>query len=418
MVSIYNFPTDIANEALQHCRMARVFSINPPDISANAQETAFIYDKCRSAEIQRNLWKFSTRRVILRSVGIDTVIWTPPVWAAGNYLAGAVVSYTPAVGLYAGVTSYWQLSQAEPASAVTPDLDPLWHHYCGPLAIDLYNTGAQGTGSTVAINDAQIYQSGEVVLVPVTYSSLSTYAINQVVNYNGAWYVSLVNANIANTPSTSPAAWVIWTSNGRGQGSYGLTTTNSPIPLTYPGAYSVYMSLYNNNADNPVSATGNWLLLNGAILPLRVSWPIGAGPNDNADTLNCFHLPSGFLKRAPTDPKGGQMGYLGANSGSNPEDWVFEGPFMISSDYGPLMMRFVADLTDVSEFDPMFCRGLALSVARAVASILVKDKDVLQLVKADIASEYKTIMGEARATNSIEIGPITSVENRYVTVRI
>jgi hypothetical protein len=412
----YSQPLDIANSVATMLGQDQLtlndFNGNPFATKLGRQVNAN-YDKMRLVEIQRNLWKFSTRRVILRPIGIDSVLWTPSAWTAGNYPVGSVVSYTPTVGPYTGVTSYWRLNVAEPSSVATPDIDPNWQHYCGPLALDLYNTGAQGQGSTTAYNDSEIYQAGEVVLVPATYGSGTAYSINQVVNYNGAWYVSLTNANTGNTPSSSPTDWVLWTSQGRGQGTYGITATKSPIPLTYPGAYSIYLSLYNNNSDNPVNGTGNWVNVGGTVVPLIVVWPADCGPYNDPTTNNAFHLPSAFLKRAPTDPKAGQTGYLGANSGSNPEDWVIEGRLIVTGDAGPIMVRFIADITDVNEFDPMFCEGLACRIALKNNEVITQKPDL----KKDIMEDYKKFMGEARATNSIEQGIITPVENRYVTVR-
>ena len=69
-VSAYKTREDIANRALQHCRMRRIVSLIPPDSSANAQETAFIYDKVREAELRCNVWRFSIRRCILRAVDV------------------------------------------------------------------------------------------------------------------------------------------------------------------------------------------------------------------------------------------------------------------------------------------------------------------------------------------------------------
>ena len=51
----YSLPVDIANRALQHCRMARITSLFPPDSNMNAQEIAFCYDKVRTAKLEREL---------------------------------------------------------------------------------------------------------------------------------------------------------------------------------------------------------------------------------------------------------------------------------------------------------------------------------------------------------------------------
>ena len=414
----FNQPLDIVNRSCQLLGVQRITSLNPPDDTVQAAELNFAYDKLRLAELEGNLWRFATKRVILRSIGIDTVLWTPTAWVtATDYAAGAIVAYAPATGPYAGDTIYWYLSQAESPSSTTPDVDPYWHHYFGPRALDLYNTGSQGTGSSAAVNDSEDYQSGEVVLTPGIYVSGTTYAINNVVSYeNGGvweWYVSLVNSNTGNTPSSSPADWALWTSQGRGNGTYGVTATGSPIPLSYPGSTGVFVSLYNSNADNPLANTGTWLSLGGTIVPYKIMWPIGAGPNFDPQTLNVFRLPNGFLKRAPTDPKGGMFSWLGAASGSQPEDWVLEGEHIVSGDAGPIMMRFVADVIDVPDMDALFCEGLGSRSAYETCNRITQANDREQLCD----KAYTRAINRARTTNAIEIGPITMPENRYVTVR-
>ena len=414
------YPLDIVNRGLQHLGIHRSWSLNAA--TAEAVEANAVYDDVRLAELQRNLWKFATRRVILRAVGIDSVVWTPPAWSSGtSYSAGAVVQYAPVGGPYNSIVLNWVLTVAEASSTVPPDQDPLWQRYAGPIAVDLYNTGPQGTGNIEEDTNGQNYQSGEVVLVPATYASGTTYGLNNVVAYEAggiwSWYVSLVTGNIGNTPSTSGTKWALWTSQGRSQSGWGVTATQSPIPLIYPAGWSIYVSLYSNNGDNPLAATVNWLSLGGSIVPLQMVWPIGTGPSDEENTLNCFYLPDGFLKRAPTDPKANQSAYLGAASGANPEDWVIEGNLIVSSDAGPIMMRFIHDVIDVPLFDPMFCEGLGARIAVELASTLCEPKQVA-MRKADARVTYRQSMGEARMTNSIEEGPISPVENRYVTVRV
>lgn len=416
-MAAFNTPLDIANRALQRLGIPRITSFSAS--SREAQEIAFAYNKLRVAELERNLWRFSTRRTVLRSLGIDSSLWTPPAWASGtSYAAGAVVSYTPTSGVYNGVTDYWQLLIAESDSTTTPDQDPNWDHYTGPVAIDLYNTGNDGTGSISASSlDGQTYQAGEVVLVPATYASGTSYSINNVVAYENnnvwEWYVSLVNSNEGNTPSSSPTEWALWTSVGRANGVYGQTATDSPIPLTYPGAVGVYISLYNQNADNPAAGTSNWLSVGGTIAPLQIVWPLGSGPSYQVQTKNCFYLPNDFLKRAPSDPKGGMFGYLGANSGSRPDDWVEEGNLIVTGDAGPIMLRFIANLTDVTKMTSLFCEGLSARLAQELCEALYQD-----LAKKQQAMQaYSICMSDARSTNAIEIGPITRPESRYITVR-
>ena len=405
----FKAPVDILNRSNQHCGVSRVSTFTDTTSKA-AMEGAFAYDKLRLAELSENLWKFATRTVILRALGIDSQVWTPSTWAAGTYSVGSVVAYTPASGPYINETIYYEANAAKTiANTTNPDSDTDWVRYSGPIVIDLYDTGVDGTGTTS-------YQAGEVVLVPAAYAGGTTYTTNDVVRSGTTWYVSLTTSNTGNAV-TDTAHWAVWTNRGRGEGSFGLTACNSPIPLTFPTGYSVYLSLYNNNSDNPVSATGNWLSVGGTIASLVIKYPIGAGPSSDFATANVFRLPYGFLRRAPTDPKGGQFSYLGARSGTVPEDWVPEDQYLTSRGTGltthVIALRYVADVTDVSLMDVLFCEALAARLAVEVMEPVTQNDT--KFAKADRA--YRTSVARARATNMIEIGPISPVENRYVNVR-
>ena len=61
---MFQNPVDIANRALQHCGAQRIDpTLGFTENSVNASECAFAYDKLRSAELQRNYWKFATKFV-------------------------------------------------------------------------------------------------------------------------------------------------------------------------------------------------------------------------------------------------------------------------------------------------------------------------------------------------------------------
>src|SRR4051812_5428279 len=87
-------PVDIANRALQHCGASRIdVGQGFAEDSKNASETAFCYDKLRRAELRRNLWRFATKRAIIRAIDADTMILAPAMWVESTtYFVGSVVS--------------------------------------------------------------------------------------------------------------------------------------------------------------------------------------------------------------------------------------------------------------------------------------------------------------------------------------
>lgn len=394
----FSTPVDVANRCLQILGKPHIASFT--DESNEANETGAAYDSLRLDEMAVNLWKFATRRVILRPVTIDSVLWTPATWSAGTYSVGAVAAYQATTGVYTGTTRYWQTTVAKTGSDTTkPDQDPHWKHYTGPVAIDLYD-------------EDTTYFAGEVVLVPAAWAVGTTYAANAVVRSSTTWYVSLAGSNVGNAV-TDTTWWAEWSAGGRASGAdWGITAGDTPIPLTYPTGYAVYLSLYNGNADNPVSATGTWLSLGGTVAAIGIVYPIGAGPAADVRTSNVFRLPNGFLKRAPTDPKANLVPYLGAMSGSMPEDWVPEGDYLISGDTGPILLRFIADITDVSSMDDTFCVALASRMATELAASLEASKEQNKAERF-----YRRTMAQARQANAVEVGPLPMVENRYILVR-
>ena len=111
-------------------------------------------------------------------------------------------------------------------------------------------------------------------------------------------------------------------------------------------------------------------------------------------------------------------GLLGAYSGSTPEDWVEEDGFIVSADSGPLMMRFVAGVVDVTAMDPTFCEMLACRIAEEAAPAFKGlDPRERQGIISNASRQYRAQHRKAVVSNAIEIGPIAQVENRYVTVR-
>ncbi len=158
-------PLDIYNRALQHIGRIRVAAIT--EASQQALEITNSYDSLRRAELQRNLWRFATRRARLRPIGPLTKVYTPSAWAIGTaYTVGQVVSY---------VGYYWFLNVAT-STGDQPDTSPKWQHYFGPITLDLFDA-----------LDTQGYDVGELAI-----------------GSDAKIYLSLVNANTLD-PTTAPA---------------------------------------------------------------------------------------------------------------------------------------------------------------------------------------------------------------------
>jgi len=90
MTQEFSTAIDIANRACQHMGARRIVAFT--DDSVQAVEIGGCYDQLRRAELERNVWVFATRRVILRPLDTNTMLLTPEQWSSTkNYFNGAIV---------------------------------------------------------------------------------------------------------------------------------------------------------------------------------------------------------------------------------------------------------------------------------------------------------------------------------------
>lgn len=430
----FRTPVDIANRALQQCGAELIDeALGFAEVSKNARECSFAYDKLRKAELRRNVWRFAIRRAVLRAIDANTMLMAPTMWqAATTYFVGSIVQ---------DETNQFWISQTPNNLNNQPENSLTWAEYFGPMTVSLYSST---TG----------YRAGELVYVPVgtgvnrvylslqenntdnpatpsAWSAIVTYRKNQVVTRSSIAYMSQIDLNINQDPALTIAAWVSTTVYSIGQqvvGSDGLiytSATNSNFandPTTDGG-----VNWTNTNTISPwtTSFTGgtgsiNWLQVGGPEFPsgvslatLNIVYPVGSGPSSQSTTRNVFRLPAGFLRKAPLDPKAGSTSYLGASWGLNYDDWNFEGNFITSAQSDPIPLRFVADTVDVTAMDDMFCEGLAARLALAVCEPITQSTAKLR----EIREEYKRVMTEARTVNAIEVGPEEPPVDDYIACR-
>lgn len=381
-MAAFTSKTDIGNRALQHVGADRISSFT--EDSKRASEVAFVYDKVRVAELQRNVWTFATRRASLRAIDTTTMLLSPAVWMQGTtYFRGSIVA--DALG------NLW-ISNIPNNAGNDPLLTNYWEPYFGPLTVSLYSsTGTYGSGELVYTfagdGTYRVYLSlqdanSDNPATATAWSATVTYAQDQVVTYSAVAYKSLVNLNLNQQPNTHPSQWT----------------------STFVGG----------------SGSVKWLEIGGAEFPSGVAlivpnivYPLGAGPSSQSYAQNIFKLPAGFLRFAPQNPKVA-VPMLGGPTGNSYTDWQVENGYIVSSDVGPIRLRFVADMSDVSKMDAMFCEGLAARIGIEIAQPVTQSDGRLQT----IASMYKKFMDEARTINAIEAGYDDPPDDIYVSVRL
>lgn len=416
---------DIANRALQHLGAIQIASIT--EDSKNNIEMSNVYDKVRRAELRRNVWRFATRKAILYPVDVNTCSLVAPAWSSSvTYLYGSIVVDTNGIR--------WISLTPENINNSPGGNNTAWECYYGSLTVEPWvSTQSYYVGDLVYIitgpasyvvymSRANANTTSPAIATP--WSATTTYFEDQIVQYTGVQWRSLIPLNLNNTPAVPPTVWnpattyttaqtvtgsdnYIYSSIGNGNLNFDPTLTTGFWTNTgVAAAWNTYPASASNNIQ--------WLPLVGMKLAnLNQSYPIGFGPTSQVYTQNVYRLPSGYLRQAPDDPKAGSIGFLGAPSGLQYQDYVFEGNYLLSSRNGPLLFRFVADIYNVSQMDDMFCEGLACRMAAEACETITNSTSKLQT----IASAYKTFMGEARLVNGIETGPTEPPEDEYISVR-
>lgn len=313
----FTTPLDIADRAIQHIGGRRLQRSSITTLAEwasatdlGASETYFAYDKVRQAELRRNVWKFSKRRCALRTVSSTTHLLTFGTWGnATAYTAGDVVADTNG--------NPWIALRASTGVSPSAIAFPSWEEYCGPRTIDAYN-------------------------------SALTYYVGELVTSSSVQYISIVNGNVGNSPSSSPSQWLPLTTQGT------ATTLYVPTPVPYTQS-------------------------------------AGSG-------YGLFYLPARFLRLAAQDPKIAGVSNQAMTAGQQWSDFDIEDQFLITSVASPLVLRFAADIELLPYMDPLFCEGLAARLGKEIAIRLEPSKE------GSCMEAYSLSINEARMINAIELG--------------
>ncbi len=141
---------DIVNRGLQHLGATRISTLSAN--SKNASEAAFVYDKCRRAELRANPWNFSARRQVLRPYTYGaTRFLTPITWAPlSTYTQGSLVLYNGTVW----INNLPSLTGTVPGSAGLG-----WQEFPAPQFFNPYVSGTtyyagEIVGALPSVNEA------------------------------------------------------------------------------------------------------------------------------------------------------------------------------------------------------------------------------------------------------------------------
>jgi hypothetical protein len=460
---VFQNPLDIANRALQLVGATRITSFS--ENSKAAAEVQFCYDKLRRTELERNLWQFSIGRAWLYPLNQTSMQLQVPAWGATNtYQVGSTVSYTDSYGNSGTYVSNIRENLNNPPSGADAEVSA-WRPYFGPPIIQQFiPQTADETPVTYNVGDVVympvapgvnwVYMSllngnDEVPNVPDQWTEyvspfqfnniypgalsaegqiVGQYNYGQVVQGSDGWYyMSLIDINQNNNPTSGPFPWNQFTTYAAGDTVGGISDG------------FIYQSLVNDNlGNNPATDSGAnwenmqnylpwtptfegdlgsnvWMRISGAGLAApNISYPLGSGPAEQTWSRNVFPLPSNFLRRAPQDPTAGKISWLGAPSELMPDDYVIENGWLTSRTPYPIPLRFCADVTDVTQWPAMFCEMLAARIAAEICETLTQSREKL----ASIGANYAHFGTEARIVGAIITGPTELALDEYIATRI
>ena len=242
------------------------------------------------------------------------------------------------------------------------------------------------------------------LLTPAAWATGTTYAIFDVVKYDNQYWISNQASNVGNTPGVGGLAppWSLYNGALIAQ-AYDAATAYIPGDLLF-----VTTTAYINSAA--VTGTGPpnttyWQPMTGSVATFLFHSPIGY-PKNPGTVRNIYRLPANFLRVAPMDPKVAGNTRLNTTAGMAYNDFEFEGDYMLSAYQGstsqadPLVMRFVADFTDVPTMETLFCEALAARMAIELAETLTQSKDK----KNSMIALYDNAVAVAKMVNAIEAG--------------
>ncbi len=235
------------------------------------------------------------------------------------------------------------------------------------------------------------------------YNSATTYAPGDIVkDPTGYLWLSVVGSNTGNTPGLGGGVpfWLSYFGPVIAQNWSGTVAyIPGDIVYTSPNVYICVLAHKNHAQPNATY----WHVIAGATLSGGVSTvpytPIGYTP-DGSTVRNIHRLPANFLRMAAQDPKAVAAERLTVSAEMQYHDWELESGFMFTNDADPIVLRFVADQSDVATMDPIFCEVWAARQAVELCLVLTQSIEKLNTCLG-LYARYTRI---ARNINAVESG--------------
>jgi len=96
------------------------------------------------------------------------------------------------------------------------------------------------------------------------------------------------------------------------------------------------------------------------------------------------------------------------------KDWKREGQYIISDEASPLEFRYLADITDPTQWDSLFFEALAHDMAHESCKEVTGSTSQKEAIKDDLA----TVLAEARQAGAFEEDPQEPLDDDYLLARL
>jgi hypothetical protein len=243
--------------------------------------------------------------------------------------------------------------------------------------------------------------STSVALSFAAYASGTTYAAGDIVaDSTGYLWISIVSSNAGNTPgaTSSGAFWMPYFGPTIGQ-AWDATVAYFPGDMVKVSS-TIYIAVATSTNHTPPNTT-YWHAVAGASGAATVQLsPLGVNGPAGATTRIIYKLPANYIRMAPQDPKAAAVTRPGLTAGMHYNDWEIEAGYLFTAQASPIILRFVADVIDMTLMDGVFCEAWAGQLAKAVCVPLTQSIGKMQLADA----HYNSSLAMAKAMNAVEGG--------------
>jgi hypothetical protein len=236
----------------------------------------------------------------------------------------------------------------------------------------------------------------------------------------GVYWICKVDntASTTNAPSTyvagQPQYWEQWFGTVYGPDFDTTVTYYSGEVIWNVGDATWYLSKVNGNLNHTPPNGTYWVAQTGATaFNIPFYMPLGSDVTINGKIRNVFPLPLYYLRITNPDPKVGSTATNVVSAGLRYNDYELEGNIIVSAQTDPILLRYVADVSDVTMLDPLLCEALAARIAYSICEPLTQSEQKRQ----GIAAAYQKFLHDAVVVNLIETGSTEPLEDDYILTR-